>query len=660
MPESTKTDSVGNPYVARMAPGAWPELRDLRAFVAVWESRHLSRAAGDLHVAQPALSRQIRGLESTLEAPLLRRHARGVTPTHAGDVLHQHASALLRRLAAAVARAHALADGTAGTVVLAAGTVAVLRGLPAELQRAVREEFPDIELHLRDADSSCTAAAIRSGSIDLCLTSLRTEDPDLLVVPLWEEIVDHALLPPTHRLAGRSDVSVAELEDLPLLIPSRLAQCAAAHRVIAELRRLGLRSRVEPIDGGSENAQLWIAAGRGWCFASRTLRIAPALGNALVPVRGLAVPVPVNIVSRRADPRPAVTRVRDILVALLRGAAPKAHPVPAVTSRTRTFIGDLEVRHLQALMAVAGTGSVGQAAGRLGLSQPTVSRQLTQLERSVGVPLLERQARGMTLTAAGHSFAAAVPAIIGDLGRLATAVRRVGKGGSARCVVGMVPNPMATARLEQLVHGLRAEQSDVTVQIEEMSTPRQLEALRAHEIDLGIGHILPGATEADGITRQRILDDRIVGALVRPDHPAARGGPEAITALRDVPFLFVRREFDPRFYDRVMRALAVIGLPPRVDFTHDGLRAAWALAAQGRGWCLGVWTQLRQPPVGLVCVPLPGLSLPWGIELRTRGDELSPAVRTVERLLVAAPERVGSEVAVERGTGGRRRAARGA
>ena len=62
-------------------------LRYLRYFVAVGETRNLSRAAAELHVAQPALSRQIRDLERELGVELLERHPKGVTPTPAGEVL---------------------------------------------------------------------------------------------------------------------------------------------------------------------------------------------------------------------------------------------------------------------------------------------------------------------------------------------------------------------------------------------------------------------------------------------------------------------------------------------------------------------------------------------------------------------------------------------
>ena len=89
-------------------------LRYLRYFVAVGETRNLSRAAAQLHVAQPALSRQIRDLERELGVELLERHPKGVTPTPAGEALIHGAPRILANTAIALERAEATAAGRRG------------------------------------------------------------------------------------------------------------------------------------------------------------------------------------------------------------------------------------------------------------------------------------------------------------------------------------------------------------------------------------------------------------------------------------------------------------------------------------------------------------------------------------------------------------------
>src|SRR5256885_4904307 len=100
--------------------GAAVHLRYLRYFVAVGETRNLSRAAAQLHMAQPALSRQIRVLERELGVDLLERHPKGVTPTPAGEALIHGAPRILANTAIALERAEATAAGRRGPGVVGA------------------------------------------------------------------------------------------------------------------------------------------------------------------------------------------------------------------------------------------------------------------------------------------------------------------------------------------------------------------------------------------------------------------------------------------------------------------------------------------------------------------------------------------------------------
>jgi DNA-binding transcriptional LysR family regulator len=176
----------------------------------------------------------------------------------------------------------------------------------------------------------------------------------------------------------------------------------------------------------------------------------------------------------------------------------------------------------------------------------------------------------------------------------------------------------------------------VHVTIEEMASPLQLPALRRGEIDLGLAHAYIELEDCDGFRLQRIVEDRVQLALIGASHPLAQRALIQPVELADVPFLFMKRSFHPLLHDRVMSALANIGLTPRIDGTHDGLHTVWSLAGQGKGWCLGFLSQRERPPLGTVGVPIAGLDLPWGIDLLSRERESNPAVRAVVDLLKAA------------------------
>src|SRR5436853_4895626 len=142
-------------------------LRYLRYFVAVGETRNLSRAAAQLHVAQPALSRQIRDLERELGVELLQRHPKGVTPTPAGEALIHGAPRILANTAIALERAEATAAGRRGRVVLGALRAFFALGLPSAVQEELRRDHPEIALVLQDRDQPGLFEQRHAGGIDL-------------------------------------------------------------------------------------------------------------------------------------------------------------------------------------------------------------------------------------------------------------------------------------------------------------------------------------------------------------------------------------------------------------------------------------------------------------------------------------------------------------
>src|SRR2546430_12646434 len=132
--------------------GAAVHLRYLRYVVAVGETRNLSRAAAQLHVAQPALSRQIRDLERELGVEFLERHPKGVTPTPAGEALIHGAPRILANTVIALERAEATAAGRRGRVVIGALRAFFALGLPSAVQEELRRDHPEIALVLQDLD----------------------------------------------------------------------------------------------------------------------------------------------------------------------------------------------------------------------------------------------------------------------------------------------------------------------------------------------------------------------------------------------------------------------------------------------------------------------------------------------------------------------------
>lgn len=626
------------------------ELRHLRYFVAVAGIGNLSRAASQLRVAQPALTRQVRDLERELGVALLERHPKGVTPTLAGEAFARGAMRVLADTAAALELAEATADGVRGRVVFGAMRAVIVHGFAAQLVEALRTEHPEITVTLRELDFRDLTDALESGDADAVIGVEPEEHPGILSAPLWAEAADHALLPAGHHLAARASVTAGELGELPLVIPRFGSPLAMRKRALDALHERGLKSPLLMLEAGLHAGHVAVSAGRGWTLVARSLAASPPEGTRTVPIEDFTFKVPVAALWRADERRPVVRTMLEAAFKLARElpnhtVPPKPRHLPPgrVTASRRREAGaipaELAIRHLRALLGVAGTQSIGRAAEQLGISQPALSRQLQELEHATGLTLLDRSARGVTLTAAGTTFAQECPKLLLAIEALVKKVTRARRGMEGRCVIGAVATAVTSELLTSVMTDCLSRYSHIQVAVDEIPTPRQLPALARGEIDLALAHAYLEPAEVEGFDRHHLVEDRVRSALISASHALAGHTTIQPAELADVPFLFMERGFHPLLYDKVMAAFAAIGLSPRIDGTQDSLHAVWTLAAQGKGWCLGFDSQRRRPPAGTVAVPIAGLDLRWGIDLLSRKGESNPAVKIVAGLLVEAGAR---------------------
>ena len=144
------------------------ELRQLRYYVAIVDHGSLSRAALVLHVAQPALTQQLRQLEDELGAQLLHRSAQGVLCTDAGKVFYEHAQAILKQVADARSAVIQSTTRPSGSVTL--GLPHSISGaLALPLLMATRASYPEITLQLTEELSGNLADQLKSGRINLAV-----------------------------------------------------------------------------------------------------------------------------------------------------------------------------------------------------------------------------------------------------------------------------------------------------------------------------------------------------------------------------------------------------------------------------------------------------------------------------------------------------------
>jgi LysR family nitrogen assimilation transcriptional regulator len=249
-------------------PSTNMDLKQLEYFVRVAELGSFTRAAVELNVAQPALSRQVRLLEVELRQALLLRNGRGATPTEAGKVLLEHGRGILHQVQRAREDLGRLRGGLSGRVALGLPS-SVARVLAVPLTRAVREAMPEAKLSISEALSAGLQEGLANGRLDIAVLYNAHPSREIDVIPLIEEalLLVRARPPGLHEDPPPGPISLEEVSRLPLVIPSR--PNAIRMHVESALAGIGAKPNVAlEIDGVTAILDL-VADGAGCAILSR-------------------------------------------------------------------------------------------------------------------------------------------------------------------------------------------------------------------------------------------------------------------------------------------------------------------------------------------------------------------------------------------------------
>jgi DNA-binding transcriptional LysR family regulator len=192
------------------------ELRHLRAFVTVAAELHFNRAAAQLHMSQPTLSQTIRQLEGALGFTLLARTTRSVALTPNGELFLAEARAVLARFDIAMRQAEQVASGLVGQVRLGHLIGSAIDHMPAIL-RAFRETYPDVSLEVEDYDFRSPEAGLDTGATDVAILRPPVDLPAGSELHVLRSEPRVACVADLHPLAARTEVSVADLLDQPIV-----------------------------------------------------------------------------------------------------------------------------------------------------------------------------------------------------------------------------------------------------------------------------------------------------------------------------------------------------------------------------------------------------------------------------------------------------------
>lgn len=293
------------------------DLRQLRTFVAVAAERHFGRAAERLHIAQPAVSQQIRALEAALDTRLFDRTSRSVELTAAGRTLLAGAPEILERMAQLAEATRARGRVLRGELRLNYARTAPV-GIATDIVEEFRRRHPEVTLLTDSATTARSVAELREGALDVAFVRLPIEDqPELTVLEVGRDPLV-AALPVRHRLARRGTLSASDLEGERLVFWPR-GQGPGFHDWIVEHLYGGRMPPVARIEPDTEQMVRAVAHGEG--YAVTTAARASMLSMRGVVFKRFADPslaAPLGLAWRSADVPPPVRQFMAITRKLTR------------------------------------------------------------------------------------------------------------------------------------------------------------------------------------------------------------------------------------------------------------------------------------------------------------------------------------------------------
>ena len=283
-------------------------LRRLEYFLAVARERNFTRAAERLHIAQPALSRQVRELERELGTELIHRTTHDFELTDAGVLLLARGPDVLASADELWRRVRALGSGEAGDVVVAYGASASYETAPLLLQALARDQ-PGIAIETQVRAAGEIVAGVQDGSLDLGLVRCPPDEPALERRTVRADR-QGLLMRRDHRLAAAPAVRLTDLSGESLLLHPREANPGHYDAVLALCREGDVEPQVVLRSLVFDLSQAPVVHGDAVAIvgeSSCTGLPAELAWRPLTPARSLGI----DLVARRHDRSPAVDRLLD-------------------------------------------------------------------------------------------------------------------------------------------------------------------------------------------------------------------------------------------------------------------------------------------------------------------------------------------------------------
>jgi DNA-binding transcriptional LysR family regulator len=291
----------------------------------------------------------------------------------------------------------------------------------------------------------------------------------------------------------------------------------------------------------------------------------------------------------------------------------------------------INIRHLRYALLAADHGSFRSAADATLTRESTFSRNIRQLEHTIGMNIFERSSRGVRLSANGKSFLRDARSIVEQLDSLTATSRMAGRGDIGSLVVGFYTS-LSCGNLRAAIVEYAQHFPKVEILMLEDSRTRLAAAVRSKSIDVAI---VTGENSLLGSQSRLLWSERILAVLPEKHRLATKEGSLFWTDLREEPLLLSRRDPGPAIHDQLVAKLMTPEDRPKIVWHDVGCESIEHLIGASFGLGLILEASLAASPAGVVYREIRdgtgsariGLCANW------RADNENPALTNFLKLL---------------------------
>jgi len=274
---------------------------------------------------------------------------------------------------------------------------------------------------------------------------------------------------------------------------------------------------------------------------------------------------------------------------------------------------------LRYFVALAEERHFGRASQRLSITQPPLSLALKSLEQDLGVVLMERNAKNVTLTPAGEAFLVEARKVLQQIQHAAQVVRGVAQGLEGRLNIG-ITGSMIFRRVPQFCSIFNTQRPHAQVCLHEISTRDQLMGITSGQLDAGFLNVGSDSKTLDTL----LIGEEPLVCCMPEHHPLAQQEHINLQQLDNEVFVMFSREVAPANYDNVITCLQQAGIHPQTSHAARQWLTVVALVSTGQGVAL-VPRCLEQAGMrGVRFVPLQGVEAKTPAYLVWRKDHAGP------------------------------------